>query len=51
MVEYTEFMSIAMNKCGSDGDTFAALAAVWSREKEQIKEMSAAEVREDLRCP
>lgn len=59
MVEYTEFMSIAMDKCGSDGRgtgdenqrVFREFASLWSDEKDEIKQMSESEVREAIVCP
>lgn len=59
MVEYTEFMSVALNKCGPTGggtqaerrETFEAFAQLWTDEKELIKEMNRSELREQIECP
>lgn len=51
MVDFNEFMSIGLRKCGSTEATFAGLVEVWNNEKADIREMSAAEVRRNLQCP
>lgn len=51
MTDFNSFMSIGLNQCGSDRETFAGLVEVWNREKEEIRQMSQAEVRQQLRCP
>lgn len=51
MVEFTEFMSIGLDKCGSSQATFAGLVEVWNNEKDEIRQMSRSEVRQNLRCP
>lgn len=51
MVTYQQFMSVGMAKCGSDRDSFAGLAAVWSAEKDVISGMTEEQVREQLICP
>lgn len=51
MVEFTEFMSIGLNQCGNSEATFAGLVEVWNNEKEQIRQMTAGEVRQNLTCP
>jgi len=51
MVNYTEFMSIGLNSCGSDPETFSGLTDIWSRNKDEIQSMSKSEVRNDLVCP
>lgn len=51
MVEFTQFMSVGLEKCGSDERTFSRLVDVWNAEKEEIRQMSKREVRENLDCP
>lgn len=51
MVTFNEFMSIGLNRCGNDEQTFAALVEVWNREKEAISGMDPSEVRTNLVCP
>lgn len=51
MVDFNTFMSIGLNKCGSDRRTFSRLVDLWNSEKEDIKRMTQAELREELRCP
>lgn len=51
MTDFNTFMSIGLNQCGSDRQTFAGLVEVWNREKDEIKAMSQAEVRQNLTCP
>lgn len=59
MVTFNEFMSIGMEQCAPSGrgsqaarrQTFADLADVWNREKDEIRSMSGAEVRQNLTCP
>lgn len=51
MVDFNTFMSVALKECGSDESTFSRLVDVWNREKESIRPMSRAEVRENLECP
>lgn len=51
MVGFQQFMSIGLERCGSDRQTFAALVDVWNSEKDEIKAMSASEVRDNLVCP
>lgn len=51
MVEFREFMSIGLDKCGSDRQTFADLVEVWNRQKDEIKSMNKTELRTQLNCP
>lgn len=51
MVEFTEFMSVFLNQCGSSEADFAAGVEVWNSEKETIRDMTITEVRENLTCP
>lgn len=51
MVTHREFMSVGLNKCGSDRDTFSRLNDLWNREKEAISAMSKRELRQKLECP
>lgn len=51
MVGFNEFLSIALDQCGSDRETFAQLVEVWNREEQEIRSMTASEIRENLRCP
>lgn len=51
MVQYTEFMSIGMNKCGTDNETFSELARIWSENKTEIENMSRTEAENELVCP
>lgn len=58
MVDYTTWMSIGLDECTSPGmsqnrrrQVFSDLADGWNRQKEQIKQMSKAEVRKNLDCP
>lgn len=51
MVTYREFISVGLDKCGTDQGTFSDLAALWSRRKDTLQDMSQAEVRRELRCP
>lgn len=50
-MRYTEFISIGLNKCGTDKQTFSALAELWSQKKTQIRGMTAEELRQNLECP
>lgn len=51
MVEFTEFMSVGLNRCGTDKETFADLVDLWNREKTEIKQMSKQDLEQNLRCP
>lgn len=51
MTDFNDFMSIGLSQCGSDRQTFAQLVEVWNREKDDIRQMSQAEVRRNLTCP
>lgn len=51
MVTFQEFMSVGLDECGSDQRTFRELANLWTREKEQLQQMTRVEVREELNCP
>jgi hypothetical protein len=51
MVDYETFMSVGLNKCGSDDETFAALAHLWTHRTESIREMDEHELRHSLECP
>lgn len=51
MVTFREWMSIGLSTCGNDRKTFSALVDGWNREKAEIREMSEADVRENLVCP
>lgn len=51
MVTYRQYMSVALDECGNDRETFEALASLWSDQKDAISEMSKREVRQNLECP
>lgn len=51
MVDFNTFMSIGLNHCGTDKETFGQLVQVWNREKDDIRNMTARQVRENLTCP
>lgn len=51
MVSFQNYMSIGLNRCGSDEQTFSALVSLWNREKDEIKAMSQADLRDNLVCP
>lgn len=51
MPEFTAYMSVALNECGNDQRTFAALVDLWNREKDSIRPMSRSELRDELNCP
>lgn len=51
MTDFNTFMSIGLNQCGSDRRTFGQLVEVWNREKDDIENMTPAEVRSSLNCP
>lgn len=51
MPDFQQFMSIGLNKCGNDQRTFQRLTQLWNREKENIQQMTVAELRENLNCP
>lgn len=51
MADFNQFMSVGLSQCGSDRDTFAELVEVWNREKDEIRTMTVAEVRQSLTCP
>ena len=59
MVEYETWISIGMEQCAPKGEgsqqarraVFTQLAQGWNDEKEQIKQMSESEVREQIECP
>lgn len=51
MVDFNQFMSIGLEQCGSDKETFSDLVDVWNREKDDIRNMTVAQVRQNLRCP
>lgn len=51
MVDFNSFMSVGLNKCGADEQTFSRLTQLWNQEKEAIKAMSESELRDELRCP
>lgn len=51
MTDYTTFISIGLDQCGSDRETFSQLAEVWNREKDDIQQMTPDEVRRNLTCP
>jgi len=51
MVDFNTFMSIGLSQCGSDKRTFGQLVEVWNNEKDDIRNMTAAEVRRNLTCP
>lgn len=50
-MDYNEFISIGLDKCGSDKRTFSKLAELWSKEKDLIRGMTESELRNDLDCP
>lgn len=50
MVEFQEFMSVYLTKCGSSEADFAAGVEVWNNEKDEIRAMSRSEVRSNLTC-
>lgn len=51
MVDFTTFMSVGLNACGADRETFSGLTQLWNREKEAIQGMSEGELRVQLNCP
>lgn len=51
MTDFNTFMSIGLEQCGSDRETFGDLVEVWNQEKDEIRGMTAADVRQNLRCP
>lgn len=58
MVDYNTWMEIGLNRCLESGMSererqrvFSKLAEGWSREKDQIQDMSRSEVRSNLNCP
>lgn len=51
MVSFQDYMSVALNQCGSDRRTFSELVSLWNREEETIRSMSKRELREELTCP
>lgn len=51
MVDFNEFMSVGLNQCGSDRETFGGLVEVWNREKDEIRSLSKSELRDRLTCP
>lgn len=50
-MEYTEFISVGLDQCGADQETFKALARLWSEDKATIRQMSESELRRELNCP
>lgn len=51
MVDFNQYMSIALGRCGSDRETFRQLTQIWNEEKEIIQSMTPQEVRENISCP
>lgn len=51
MVGFQQFMSVALSQCGNDPATFRALTDLWNREKEEIQQMTIADLRSALTCP
>lgn len=51
MVTYREFLSIGLEKCGSDKETFSALTDKWNEKKDRIRDMDSETVAELLECP
>lgn len=59
MVDFTTWMSIGMEQCAPSGPgtqaqrraVFSELAEGWNRQKDEIKDMTATEVRQELVCP
>lgn len=49
MVDYPTFAGIVVDQC--PGTDFGDAARIWNREKQQIKQMTIREVRENLQCP
>lgn len=51
MVGFQDYMSVALDKCGSDRQTFGELVEVWNREEDEIRGMNRSELRDALTCP
>lgn len=59
MVDFNQFMSIALEKCAPSGQgtqqrrqaVFSAFVDVWNKSKDRIREMDEEEAREAIRCP
>lgn len=51
MVDFNDYMSVALSQCGNDEDTFTDLVSLWNREKESIQNMTKTELRSKLSCP
>lgn len=51
MVDFNQFMSIGLSRCGNDPQQFRALTTLWNRNRETIQDMTPAELRDRLRCP
>lgn len=51
MVDFQTYMSVGLNKCGSDRRTFGQLVQLWNREEAAIREMSRFELGKELSCP
>lgn len=59
MVDFNTWMSIGLEQCAPSGSgtqrqrnaVFRELVDGWNREKDQISEMTPAEVRDSIVCP
>jgi hypothetical protein len=51
MVNYQQYITIALRQCGGGRENMEALGSLWSREKEQLQNMTEDQLREALRCP
>lgn len=51
MVTFQEYMSVALNKCGNDPETFSELVDLWNSETDQIRGMTKKQVKQNLTCP
>lgn len=51
MVDFNTWMSIGLNQCGNDRQTFAQLVDGWNSEKDNIEDMTEEQVRDQLVCP
>lgn len=58
MVDFNEFMGLALTKCAPTGpgtqeerrEVFQTFADVWNQNKESIKEMDPAEAEDAIQC-
>lgn len=56
--DFNDFMSVGLEKCLDEGastqerkEQFSRLTEVWNREKEDIRKLSPAQIRQRLDCP